>query len=133
MKTTGIRNRVMKLQHDRQPPMLATPLFDCVVDGVKMQLDAVEAAFIGAFNGCEVEIGAQSGVRYTPSATPAEFQENLKEMDRMMTKITDRWRSQTEEERDAEDEELKKIIQLRHEDWQAGRDPDKHHPLPPLY
>lgn len=97
----AIRNRVRKLQRDRGPEMLETPLFDCIVNGEHQELDPLEVAYAQFVEGKTVEVGLRCGTRYTPKATPAQYQRNLREVDAIFKQLQEEYNNE-EKERDTE-------------------------------
>ena len=129
--TYAIRNRVRKLQRDRGPEMLETPLYDCIVDGEHLELDPLEIAYTQYVEGKSINVGPRCNTRYTPKATPAQYQENLRELDRIFAEISAEHNSpEAKAQRKAEYEELQRIGELRRQDCLAGRNMDECHPLP---
>ena len=129
------RRRLDKVEEILQPArkMLEIPLFACIVDGERMELDLLEAWFREMCNGQTVTIGARCGARYEPEATPEEFERNSAEVRAYVEQIQEEYNRDPEaynlrltEER----EEIRRLAPLRHEDILAGRDPDECHPIP---
>ena len=125
-----IKNRVKRLQESRQPKMLATPVYDCMVDGEHQELSPLDIA-CAYMDGHNVIQGQQCRTVYTPVATPAEYRKNLEEMQEWVRQCEEEYNSpESVAKRQAEYEELQRIGQLRAQDFYSGRDMDECHPLP---
>lgn len=130
MSTEALKNKVKRLQRDNEPGYMTIPVFSCTVDGKPTRMRYLDAVAL-ELDGHTVAIGEQCGVEYEQKATPAQLRQNIAEVERLMDQILQEYNSPEEvAKRQAEEEELRRIGELRRQDFYAGRDMDKCHPLP---
>lgn len=127
------KRRLDKVQKALQPArgMLKTPLYLCIVDGEPLELDILEAHLREWLDGQEVEIKGVCGYRYSPQATQAEFEENMRQVQEYVQRISEEYNRDPAAYNArcaAELEEIKRLAPLRREDRRQGKDPDKEHP-----
>lgn len=108
---------------------IPVPLFSCIVDGEEQELTALDFAY-AVSTGHSGTMGAKCGITYWETSE-ATTEERLKKMDDFIKQAEEEYNSpEAEAKRKADYEELCRIGELRAQDFYAGRDMDKCHPLP---
>ena len=108
---------------------IPVPLFSCIIDGEEQELTALDFAY-ALSTGHTGTMGGQCGITYWETGEETT-EERMKKMDEFMKQIEAEYNSpEAEAKRKADYEELCRIGELRMQDFYAGRDMDKCHPLP---
>ena len=126
-----IQNRLAHLEQGRAEQRIEVPLYSCTIDGEEQELSALDFAFL-LTQGPIGEMGARCGVRYEELVDDGlTFEQRAAEVSAYFEEAVREYNSpEAVAKRKAEYEELRRIGELRRQDFYCGRDMDKCHPLP---
>ena len=119
-----IKSRLAKIEGIAGKAVRTLPTYDCIIEGEHIEMTLLDFVYTTGVLGKAGEMGRRIGEITLPPPDPGALERAFEEMQAEYNS------PEAEAKRKAEAEELKRIGELRRQDFECGRDMDKCHPLP---